>query len=269
MSFLQSFCLGVLQGIAEFLPISSSGHLAVAKEFLRLTDVPMLYDVILHLATLLAILIVYRKRIWQLLCVFGRFIILKSTKDDKTDLSFILAIILATFFTGVIGFFLKDFAENLSVKIISLLFVFTGIILLLCDKVAEHKDGDNKIKLKSAVIVGIVQGIAVLPGISRSGSTVSAGLFSGIKRSAVAEFSFILSIPAIVGAMILELADYEAGALNVGTAELMLGFFVAFITGLISLKVLTAVLKNAKLKIFSFYLIPAGLILFCYFTFCN
>lgn len=276
MGFIESFFLGVLQGIAEFLPISSSGHLAVAKELLHLRDVPMFYDIILHIATLLAIFIVYWKTIWRLITTAVRFIFRKTTEADKSDLNFIAAVLIATCFTAVIGFALKDLVENLPVKIISLLFIVTGILLLVCDKFAENKAAvasvavENKnttIKLRSAVIVGIVQGLAVFPGISRSGSTISAGLLCGIRRSHIAEFSFILSIPSILGAFILDLVGSRTVPLNVGIGELAVGFIAALLTGIISLKLLTKLLQKAKLKVFSFYLIPLGIILFCYFAF--
>ncbi len=276
MGFIESFFLGVLQGIAEFLPISSSGHLAVAKELLHLRDVPMFYDIILHIATLLAIFIVYWKTIWRLITTAVRFIFRKTTEADKSDLNFIAAVLIATCFTAVIGFALKDLVENLPVKIISLLFIVTGILLLVCDKFAENKTAvasvavENKnttIKLRSAVIVGIVQGLAVFPGISRSGSTISAGLLCGIRRSRIAEFSFILSIPSILGAFSLELVGSQSVPLNVGIGELAVGFIAALLTGIISLKLLTKLLQKAKLKVFSFYLIPLGIILFCYFAF--
>lgn len=276
MGFIESFFLGVLQGIAEFLPISSSGHLAVAKELLHLRDVPMFYDIILHIATLLAIFIVYWKTIWRLITTAVRFIFRKTTEADKSDLNFIAAVLIATCFTAVIGFALKDLVENLPVKIISLLFIVTGILLLVCDKFAENKTAvasvavENKnttIKLRSAVIVGIVQGLAVFPGISRSGSTISAGLLCGIRRSHIAEFSFILSIPSILGAFILDLVGSRTVPLNVGIGELAVGFIAALLTGIISLKLLTKLLQKAKLKVFSFYLIPLGIILFCYFAF--
>lgn len=276
MGFIESFFLGVLQGIAEFLPISSSGHLAVAKELLHLRDVPMFYDIILHIATLLAIFIVYWKTIWRLITTAVRFIFRKTDASDKNDLNFIAAVLIATFFTAVIGFALKDLVENLPVKIISLLFIVTGILLLVCDKFAENKTAvasvavENKnttIKLRSAVIVGIVQGLAVFPGISRSGSTISAGLLCGIRRSRIAEFSFILSIPSILGAFILDLVGSRTVPLNVGIGELAVGFIAALLTGIISLKLLTKLLQKAKLKVFSFYLIPLGIILFCYFAF--
>jgi len=276
MGFIESFFLGVLQGIAEFLPISSSGHLAVAKELLHLRDVPMFYDIILHIATLLAIFIVYWKTIWRLITTAVRFIFRKTTEADKSDLNFIAAVLIATCFTAVIGFALKDLVENLPVKIISLLFIVTGILLLVCDKFAENKTAvasvavENKnttIKLRSAVIVGIVQGLTVFPGISRSGSTISAGLLCGIRRSRIAEFSFILSIPSILGAFILDLVGSRTVPLNVGIGELAVGFIAALLTGIISLKLLTKLLKKAKLKVFSFYLIPLGIILFCYFAF--
>ena len=276
MGFIESFFLGVPQGIAEFLPISSSGHLAVAKELLHLRDVPMFYDIILHIATLLAIFIVYWKTIWRLITTAVRFIFRKTDASDKNDLNFIAAVLIATCFTAVIGFALKDLVENLPVKIISLLFIVTGILLLVCDKFAENKTAvafvavENKnttIKLRSAVIVGIVQGLAVFPGISRSGSTISAGLLYGIRRSHIAEFSFILSIPSILGAFILDLVGSHSVPLNVGIGELAVGFIAALLTGIISLKLLTKLLQKAKLKVFSFYLIPLGIILFCYFAF--
>lgn len=276
MGFIESFFLGVLQGIAEFLPISSSGHLAVAKELLHLRDVPMFYDIILHIATLLAIFIVYWKTIWRLITTAVRFIFRKTDASDKNDLNFIAAVLIATCFTAVIGFALKDLVENLPVKIISLLFIVTGILLLVCDKFAENKTAvafvavENKnttIKLRSAVIVGIVQGLAVFPGISRSGSTISAGLLYGIRRSHIAEFSFILSIPSILGAFILDRVGSHSVPLNVGIGELAVGFIAALLTGIISLKLLTKLLQKAKLKVFSFYLIPLGIILFCYFAF--
>lgn len=269
MSFLESFLLGAVQGLAEFLPISSSGHLAVAKVLLNLDDVPLLYDVILHFATLLAIILVYRKTIWRLLCVTGRFIIRKNTPNDKSDLKFILAVIIATFCTGIIGVLLKDIVENLSVKIVSLLFIVTGVLLLFCDRIGEVKNTNSDISIKSALIVGVVQGIAVFPGISRSGSTISAGLFSNISRERVAEFSFILSIPAILGALVLELFGNSQAVLNVGIEQLCLGFVTAFVIGVISLKLLTKLLQKARLKVFSFYLIPLGCVLFCYLMFFN
>lgn len=276
MGFIESFFLGVLQGIAEFLPISSSGHLAVAKELLHLRDVPMFYDIILHIATLLAIFIVYWKTIWRLITTAVRFIFRKTTEADKNDLNFIAAVLIATCFTAVIGFALKDLVENLPVKIISLLLIVTGILLLVCDKFAENntvlasvavENKNTTIKLRSAVIVGIVQGLAVFPGISRSGSTISAGLLCGIRRSRIAEFSFILSIPSILGAFILDLVGSRTVPLNVGIGELAVGFIAALLTGIISLKLLTKLLQKAKLKVFSFYLIPLGIILFCYFAF--
>lgn len=271
MSFLESFFLGALQGIAEFLPISSSGHLAVAKALLHLREVPLLYDVILHFATLCAIILVYHKTIGRLIVVACRFIVRKNTPNDKDDLYFIRAVCVASAFTAVIGFLLKDIVEQLPVNIISLLFIVTGVVLILGDKVDFRKvqnQAQSGISLKSACIVGIVQGAAVFPGISRSGSTITAGLVSQIDRKRVAEFSFILSIPAIVGALILELHGGNA-VVGVGTGQLIVGFVTAFVVGVFSLKLLTKLLEKAKLKIFSYYLIPLGIILFCCFTFLN
>lgn len=264
MSFFESVFLGFIQGVAEFLPVSSSGHLALAKYFLNLSDVPILYDVILHLATLLAIVLLYRKTIWRLLCVSIRFIIRKNSQEDKNDLAFILAIIVASFFTAILGLALKDLVENLPLKIIALMFILSGILLLLSDKLTNSKNKKSSIDIKTAGFVGIVQGLAVIPGISRSGSTISAGLFSGIKRENVAEFSFILSIPAILGALLLQILGGTHMPMNVDFLELAFAFITAFITGLISLKLLTNLLKKANLKIFSFYLIPLGLFLFLY-----
>lgn len=263
MSIIESLFLGILQGIAEFLPISSSGHLEIAKAFLHLSDVPLLYDIILHLGTLVAVCAVYYKTIWRLICVAARFIVRKTTAEDSKDLHFILAILIATALTGVIGVLLKDVVEGLPLKVIALMFIITGILLLLSDK-AKVKLPSQNITLKQAGIIGVVQGLAVFPGISRSGSTIAAGLFTGIRRQEVAEFSFVLSVPAILGALIVELSGSHELSSTVGIAPVVTGFIAAAVFGFLSLKMLTKVLEKARLKMFSFYLIPLGIIVFIF-----
>lgn len=267
MSFLESVFLGIIQGITEFLPVSSSGHLAIAKHFFSLSQVPLLYDILLHLATLLAVCLVYRKTIWRLICVACRFVVRKTTEADRGDLFFILAILVATLCTGILGVLLKDVVKQIPVYIIPIFFIITGIVLLLSDKIVENKHTDTHIHIRSAIIVGIVQGLAVFPGISRSGSTISAGLFSNIKRSSILEFSFILSIPAILGALVLELVDMNATdfTMLVPLPHLIVGFIVSFCTGLFALKIVAKLFQKARLRLFSFYLIPLGLILSVYF----
>ncbi|PIE97731.1 MAG: undecaprenyl-diphosphatase UppP [Treponema sp.] len=266
MTILEAILLGFLQGVAEFLPISSSGHLAFVEAFLGRQDVPILFDILLHVATLAAVITVYARKIGQLFCVLWRFIIQKKRPEDAGDLKFILAIIVATVFTGAIGFLLKDIVRNLHLSIVSCLFIVTGLVLILSEKTKSDKN-DPEPNLKQASIIGIAQGLGVFPGISRSGSTIAAAILCGVDRKKAGEFSFILSIPAILAALMLELSSADNLLSSVGILPVIAGFITAFIVGLFSLKFLLRLINKGKLKYFAFYLIPLGAGLFVYFTF--
>ena len=234
MTIIQAIFLGAVQGIAEFLPISSSGHLAVAEYFLGHTDIPIIFDILLHIATLGAVCIVFYKQIWRLLTVLGRFIIRKNTVEDSTDLKLIGALLIST--------------------------VVTGVVLLLSAKIQPKKSVSVPSVLQ-AVIIGVAQGIGVLPGISRSGSTIAAALLTGVSREKAGEYSFLLSIPAILAAFIFELKSADTISGSVGVAALAAGMLTSFIVGFFALTFLLKLIKGGKLGLFAYYLIPAGIIL--------
>lgn len=264
MSIFQAIILGAVQGLAEFLPISSSGHLAIVEYFFKQEDLPILFDILLHVATLAAVCTVFAKRIAGLFCVLGRFIIRKSKPEDKGDLMMIAAIIVATAVTGVIGLLLKDWVKAIDIRIIPLCFIITGLILIASSKIKHNKQAKN-VTLLTAAITGLAQGIGVIPGISRSGSTISASLFAGLDREKAGEFSFLLSIPAILAAFILEIKSADNLLAGVSPISLISGMISAFVVGYFSLRFLLKLIKNGKLMYFAFYLIPLGLGLSIYF----
>ena len=275
MNIFQSICLGILQGITEFLPVSSSGHLAVAQKLFSLDDVPLIFDVCLHVATLVAVVIFFRKTIIDLICVFLRMITRKPLDGDKPKQTMIFAVIVATLITGVLGIVSSHFIEDVPVKFVCIGFILTGILLVvatLLDKSskagagqgeAENQPGEpdnGTVTIKQGIICGIAQGFGTLPGISRSGSTISAALLSGVSRKTAGEFSFILSIPAILGAFILEVKDLGEMASVVPASSLVAGCLSAFVAGLGALFVLMKLIKSGKLGFFAIYLIPLGIL---------
>ena len=273
MSVLEGILLGVLQGIAEFLPISSSGHLAIAQELFNLEDVPLLFDVFLHLATLGAVVLFFRKRIWSLLQVMGRWICRRSLPEDKADLQTIVALLLGTLVTGFFGILLSDVVEDIDEKLICVGFFVTAGLLIFSDAVEERRrkkrlatDPDftvgksGGVKPLQGLGIGLAQGFGVLPGISRSGSTIAGALLCGVDREQAGEFSFLLSIPAILGAFVLQLEDLDEIGSAVGIAPVVAGCIAAFVAGIFALSVLMKIVRKGKLEWFAVYLIPLGIL---------
>lgn len=279
MTVLQGFLLGILQGVAEFLPISSSGHLALAQSLFGLEDVPLLYDIFLHMATLLAVTIYFWPKIWALLKCFGRWITKKQKSDNQIQISendllcptdkigqkTIIAIILTTAITGAFGIFTSKLIPDLGVKFVCGGFLVTSALLIISSIMEKRQSakGPNEftgISIKQSIIIGIMQGFGTLPGISRSGSTIAGALFGGVNRSLAGEFSFIVSIPAILGAFILELKDLGQMSSSIGAAPIIAGCISSFAVGYFSLSVLMKIIKKGKLQWFAAYLIPAGIL---------
>ena len=279
MTTLQGFLLGILQGVAEFLPISSSGHLALAQSLFGLEDVPLLYDIFLHMATLLAVTIYFWPKIWALLKCFGRWITKKQKSDNQVQISendllcptdkigqkTIIAIIVATIITGAFGVVTSKLIPDLSVKFVCGGFLVTSALLIISSIMEKRQSakGPNEftgISIKQSIIIGIMQGFGTLPGISRSGSTIAGALFGGVNRSLAGEFSFIVSIPAILGAFILELKDLGQMSSSIGAAPIIAGCISSFAVGYFSLSVLMKIIKKGKLQWFAAYLIPAGIL---------
>ena len=274
MSVIEGILLGLLQGVAEFLPISSSGHLAIVQKLFDLEDVPLLYDVFLHLATLGAVILFFRKRIWSLLQVVGRWICRRSLPEDRADLQTIVALLLGTVVTGIFGIVLSDVVETIDVKYICVGFFVTAGLLIFSDTVesrrrkkrlaAEAKStGEGKlcgVKPLQGLGIGLAQGFGVLPGVSRSGSTIAGALLCGVDREQAGEFSFLLSIPAILGAFVLQLKDLGEMSSTVGLAPVVAGCIAAFVAGIFALAVLMKIIRKGKLEWFAAYLIPLGIL---------
>ena len=259
MTILQSIFLGALQGVAEFLPISSSGHLVVFRNFMNLGEVPILFDVMLHVATLLVVIIVFRKAIFELLKSLGRFVTRKTSEEDSVNLRIIAVILGASVFTAAIGIFIESLDVGHKPKLVSLLFIATAIILVLTRFIKTEETGYKGAGIKTAIITGIAQGVAVLPGVSRSGMTISSSLFTGIGKEKAGEYSFLLSIPAIAGAILLEIKDFGEMSNSVAPVVLIAGMAAAFIVGLASVLFLLKLIKRNRLFLFSIYLIPFGI----------
>ena len=280
MTLIQSILLGILQGIAEFLPISSSGHLAVVQNLFGLDDVPLLYDVFLHLATLLAVCIYFRKSIWKLLKVFGRLIARRPApaEVDENDIlcgteargrKTIVALIVSTIITGAIGVGTSKLIPELSIKFTCAGFLITSFLLVF-SSIIEKKSiaktesvpkSENKgISVLQAAMIGLMQGVGTLPGISRSGSTIAGAQFCGVERAAAGEYSFLVSIFAILGAFVLELKDLGELSSSVSAGTVIAGCVTAFVFGYFALACLMKLIKKGKLEWFAVYLIPVGIL---------
>jgi undecaprenyl-diphosphatase len=255
MDMLHAALLGLVQGLTEFLPVSSSGHLAIAQHFLPGFEQPgILFDVLLHAATTLAVIIYFRKDIWKLLSCFFR-------KDAYAldDRHTFWMIVLGSIPTAIIGLSFKDFFEGLfeNLLVIGCMLLLTAVLLIVAEKV--RKDGRKLPQLKAddALLVGIVQGFAIIPGISRSGSTIACLLLRGIDGESAARFSFLLVLPAVGGAMLLSLRDLQ----QVATGELPaygLGALIAFVSGLFAIRVLMDVVRRKRLIGFAIYCLLVG-----------
>ncbi len=257
MSIWQSLVLGIMQGISEFIPISSSGHLVVLRVVMGIDDIPLLYDVVLHIATLIVVIVFFRERIGRMFAALIRWVQRRARPDDAVDLKLSFLVVLATLVTVVIALAIRRFDIFDDPRLVSGAFLVTAALLIAAHFARGTTDYD-RIGTKHAVIVGAVQGLAVIPGISRSGSTITAALHSGVARNRAGEFSFLLSIPAILGALTLELHHYGELSLAVSFPAMVAGFIASLIFGFLSLALLVRLVRGGKLWIFSLYLIPLG-----------
>ena len=250
MEMASAIILGIIQGITEWLPVSSSAHLALANHFLGM-GASVEFQVALNLGTLISLIAYMRNEIWR--------IMQGALKMEKKTLYLIYLIILAGIPTAIIGFAGKTFFEGMfsDVKLISFALIITGILLLLT-KFVKRKEG--KISEPSAIASGIAQGIAVAPGISRSGSTISAALLLGVSPKEAAKFSFLIGLPAFLVASIIEI--HQATSFNADFSIFAIGIIISAIVGYLSIGVLMRVLQEGKFHYFSYYCIALGLIAF-------
>lgn len=260
MSFLEAFILGVIQGIAEFLPISSSGHLAVARNFMGFGEIPRLFDVLLHVASLIVILWIYRLRVRDL--VLALFTSLKKADQEKrskivADRWLIAFLIFSTLCTLAVVILLDLSAITSWNLLTPVAFIFTGFFLLATRFVSE-KENRDKISWPLAIGIGLAQGFGTIAGISRSGITIGTARFMGLERQKAGEYSFLLSIPAILGALVLDLKDGGALLESISLMPLLVAFLTTLVVGYFSLSLLLRIIKKGKFYYFSFYLIPLG-----------
>lgn len=258
MTYLQAILLGALQGLTEFLPVSSSGHLALLQERFGIREVPLLFDVLLHIATLGVVVMVFREKIFQLIHGFYRILRKESFAEQEGTKRFILAFTISTLCTGILGLPLKHWVEEANPKLISLSFILTAILLLLAGK-RKGSRTYKEISVTDGIVIGIAQGIGVLPGISRSGITISAGLLRRLERSTAGEYSFLLSIPAILGALVLTIKDMTLLESHVSLWVLLVGMSSAFLSGYFALKFLLKTVRGGNLGWFALYLVPVGI----------
>ncbi|MDP8242554.1 MAG: undecaprenyl-diphosphate phosphatase [Candidatus Hinthialibacter antarcticus] len=259
MELLKALVLAVVQGLTEFLPISSSGHLVVLESLFEMKASEYLFfDVLLHLATLLAVCIFYRVRLWGMVLSLN---FSNKSSDAVRDRQWIFAIFLSTVITGTMVILFKDKFEQArdNLVIVGFSFLATGALLFSTRFVREKDEASPDIPMNFwlfALLMGFVQGIAVLPGISRSGSTVCTSLLLGARVSTALEYSFLMSIPAILAAAVLELPDATP---SFPAYILALGFIASLVSGVVFLKLLVWIVKHGKLHHFAYYVIPLGL----------
>lgn len=245
MVLKDAFLLGLIQGIAEWLPISSSGHLAIFHHLFGLEG-GITFDIFLHISSLLVILIFFRRDVLKLLNVLLK-------RDLHSDeFRFIVYIICATVITGISGILLKPYLELFTLKYLPYTFLFTSILLFL-----SVRKGKDKINMKSSLFIGFLQGIALLPGVSRSGATISAAKITGIEDEEAFRFSFLLAIPTILGAVIYEIKEIE----GIPASFLLTGFLTSFFSGMASLFLLKRAILKGGFYIFGFYTLLISVVL--------
>lgn len=255
MNTVSACLLGLVQGLTEFLPVSSSGHLAITQHFLPGFEQPgLLFDVLLHAATTMAVIIYFRKEVWSLLSCYFR-----PAELTANDRHIFRMLVLGSIPTAIIGFSGKDFFAGLfeNLLVIGFMLLVTATLLTLAEKIRKDGRPLEQINTTDALLVGLAQGLAIIPGISRSGSTISCLLLRGIDGEAAARFSFLLALPAIGGAMLLSLKDLQ----QVATADLPaygLGALIAFISGLFAIRCLMDVVRRKRLIGFAIYCLLVG-----------
>lgn len=283
MSVLQSILLGIVQGITEFLPVSSSGHLAILQNVFHVeTDGGMLFDIMLHVGTLAAVFVVYYRDIGRMIVETLRMCAdigynihtFALNKIHKTALrykkivhnnyrKFVILILVSTFPTGVIGILGKDLVEQAgrTLLIPGICLLITGVLLLIADTVPEGRKMPRNVSCGQGLIIGAAQGLATLPGLSRSGTTIAVCLVCGLERKFAVKYSFILSIPAILGAAVLEVKDVLAEPVAAGQIGIYaIGMIFAAVVGYVCIKAMLLVVKHKKFVYFACYCFAVGTI---------
>ena len=268
MEYISMVIQGIIQGLTEFLPISSSGHLSVAQHFLGIEESGLLISIVLHLGTLVAVFIAFYKDIWGMIKEFfltirdiftGKF----SWSDMNDSRKMLFMVIIATLLL-IPAYLVKDFFTSMEgdgdIIFEGCAFMFTALLLFLSDACVKGFKTGKDMKIRDAVAVGLFQCVALFPGVSRSGSTITSGLFCGLSRETAVKFSFILGIPAILGGSVLEIKDALKSGMEFDIPLLSTGFVVAAVVGVLSIKLVSLVTKKNKFKFFGIYVLLLGLL---------
>ncbi len=270
MEWFEAIILGLVQGLTEFLPVSSSGHLVIGKELLGIeASEDLVFEVLVHAATVLSTIVVFRKQIWTLLKGFFKF-----KMNDETD--YVLKICLSMIPVFIVGVFFKDVVTGLfgSLTGVAFALLVTALLLFFSDMASKPGKSSavvipenkyrNGISYWQAFAIGLGQALAVAPGLSRSGTTISTGLICGVKREVMAQFSFLMVLVPILGEAFLQLVSGEMGESTIGWLPLVLGFVSAFVSGLFACKVMIALVKKAKLSWFALYCAVVAVLIFIF-----
>ncbi|NND15135.1 MAG: undecaprenyl-diphosphate phosphatase [Eudoraea sp.] len=254
MDLLDAIILGIVQGLTEFLPVSSSGHLELGKALLGDQSVPeesLLFTVVLHFATALSTIVVFRKDVWEILSGLFQF---KWNEETRFSLKILISMIPA----ACIGLFFEDSLEQFfigNIVLVGFMLIITALLLFLAD---QAKDSHTKVSNLNALVIGISQAIAVLPGISRSGATISTSVLLGVDKTRAARFSFLMVVPLILGKMAKDLLGGELVFHGEQFSLLSAGFIAAFISGLLACTWMIKIVKQSKLTYFAIYCLLVG-----------
>lgn len=262
MSIFSAIMQAIIQGLTEFLPVSSSGHISLYQHFTGNSgEGALMFSAILHLGTLVAVCTCFYKQIYDLIMEFfqmikdmfsGNFSVKNASPRRKLLFMYIISTAMLIPFMLFKGVF-ESFSEDDSILIEGICFLYTAAILFMADKMGKGRKRSLNVNGKDAATIGFFQGVALLPGVSRSGSTISAGLFCGLTRETAVSYSFILGIPAILGGCILEVKDGIVEKADIGVLPCIVGFLVAAIVGFLAIRLVQMLVKSNKFKIFSIY----------------
>lgn len=264
MGLIEAIILGIVQGFTEFLPISSSGHLVIGKALFGITEPGIAFEVFVHFGTLLSILVMFRKDVFNMIMAFSRMFtnlnnLLQYYKDDG-DFRRVVMILIGTVPAGVIGITFKDTFEAMftDVRLVGGSLIFTGLILF-GTRFVKSRNAD--IGVRRTIFIGFAQALAIIPGISRSGSSIGAAMFTGVSGEEAARFSFLLAIPAVAGATLLQTLDLMDGAANsIQTMNMVVGAIASFITGCLAIWLLMGAVKRGKISLFAWYCFGVGIL---------